>query len=385
MAAVDIYTIPYCPYCADAKELLSSKGVSFHEIDATANRDIRKQMLERANGHSTYPQIFIGATHVGGCDDLYALEAAGKLDRAAGRSQGTIAMSAATPSTFKVGLVQMRSGLDPHANLTALLAAIDEAKRRGADYVQTPEMTNILALKREHLFASIVVEEHDPTLATLRELAQKLSIYIHIGSLAIKVSQDKAANRAFVIDRNGDIAARYDKIHMFDVDLAGGESYRESNNYRSGDLAVAADLPWGRLGVTICYDLRFPALYRALAEAGASFLAIPAAFTKQTGEAHWHVLMRARAIENSCYVFAAAQGGRHENGRDTFGHSLVVDPWGKIVAEGGTEPGVIIAEIDPAAVAAARGKVPSLRHGRRFELVEPLAEPTYLHAVRGAS
>ena len=294
-------------------------------------------------------------------------------------------MSAATPSTFKVGLVQMRSGLDPHANLTALLSAIDEAKRRGADYVQTPEMTNILALKREHLFASIVAEEHDPTLATLRELAQKLSIYIHIGSLAIKVSQDKAANRAFVIDRNGDIAARYDKIHMFDVDLAGGESYRESNNYRAGDLAVAADLPWGRLGVTICYDLRFPALYRALAEAGASFLAIPAAFTKQTGEAHWHVLMRARAIENSCYVFAAAQGGRHENGRDTFGHSLVVDPWGKIVAEGGTEPGVIIAEIDPAAVAAARGKVPSLRHGRRFELVEPLAEPTYLHAVRGAS
>jgi deaminated glutathione amidase len=294
-------------------------------------------------------------------------------------------MSAATPSTFKVGLVQMRSGLDPHANLTALLPAIDEAKRGGADYVQTPEMTNILALKREHLFASIVAEEHDPTLATLRELARKLSIYIHIGSLAIKVSQDKAANRAFVIDRNGDIAARYDKIHMFDVDLAGGESYRESNNYRAGDLAVATDLPWGRLGVTICYDLRFPALYRALAEAGASFLAIPAAFTKQTGEAHWHVLMRARAIENGCYVFAAAQGGRHENGRDTFGHSLVVDPWGKIVAEAGTEPGVIIAEIDPAAVAAARGKVPSLRHGRRFELVEPLAEPTYLHAVRGAS
>jgi predicted amidohydrolase len=294
-------------------------------------------------------------------------------------------MSAAIPSTFKVGLVQMRSGLDPHANLTALLPAIDEAKRGGADYVQTPEMTNILALKREHLFASIVAEEHDPTLATLRELARKLSIYIHIGSLAIKVTQDKAANRAFVIDRNGDIAARYDKIHMFDVDLAGGESYRESNNYRAGDLAVATDLPWGRLGVTICYDLRFPALYRALAEAGASFLAIPAAFTKQTGEAHWHVLMRARAIENGCYVFAAAQGGRHENGRDTFGHSLVVDPWGKIVAEGGTEPGVIIAEIDPAAVAAARGKVPSLRHGRRFELVEPLAEPTYLHAVRGAS
>jgi predicted amidohydrolase len=294
-------------------------------------------------------------------------------------------MSSGKSSTFKVGLVQMRSGLDPQANLASLIASIDEAKRNGADYVQTPEMTNILALKRDDLFAKIVAEEQDPTLATMRELAQKLSIYIHIGSLAIKATSEKAANRAFVIDRNGDIAARYDKIHMFDVDLAGGESYRESNNYRAGDLAVVTDLPWGRLGLTICYDLRFPALYRALAEAGASFLAIPAAFTKQTGEAHWHVLMRARAIENGCYVIAAAQGGQHENGRSTFGHSIVVDPWGKIVAEGGIEPGVIMAEIDPAAVVAARSKVPSLNHGRRFELVEPLAEPTYLHAVRSAS
>ena len=294
-------------------------------------------------------------------------------------------MSAGKSATFKVGLVQMRSGLDPQANLTSLIAAIDEAKRGGADYVQTPEMTNILALKRDDLFAKIVAEEQDPTLATLRELAQKLSIYIHIGSLAIKATPEKAANRAFVIDRKGDIAARYDKIHMFDVDLAGGESYRESNNYRPGELAVIADLPWGRLGVTICYDLRFPALYRALAEAGASFLAIPAAFTKQTGEAHWHVLMRARAIENGCYVIAAAQGGQHENGRSTFGHSIVVDPWGKIVAEGGIEPGVIMAEIDPAAVVAARSKVPSLNHGRRFELVEPMAEPAHLHAVRSAS
>jgi predicted amidohydrolase len=294
-------------------------------------------------------------------------------------------MSAAKSAAFKVGLVQMRSGLDPQANLMSLLSSIDEAKRNGADYVQTPEMTNILALKREHLFANIVAEEQDPTLATLRELAQKLSIYIHIGSLALKIAPDKAVNRTFVIDRKGEITARYDKIHMFDVDLAGGESYRESANYRPGDLGVVTDLPWGRLGLTICYDLRFPALYRALAEAGASFLAIPAAFTKQTGEAHWHVLMRARAIENGCYVIAAAQGGQHENGRSTFGHSIVVDPWGKIVAEGGTEPGVIMAEIDPAAVAAARSKVPSLNHGRRFEVVEPMAEPTYLHAVRSAS
>jgi predicted amidohydrolase len=291
-------------------------------------------------------------------------------------------MNAAKTSTFKVGLVQMQSGLEPDANLAAAAAAIDEAKSGGADYVLTPEMTNILALKRDDLFAKIVAEEGDPTLARLREMARKYSIYIHIGSLAIKASPDKAANRSFLIDRKGAVIARYDKIHMFDVDLAGGESYRESNNYRPGEVAVVADLPWGRLGLTVCYDLRFPALYRALAEAGASFLAIPSAFTRQTGEAHWHVLQRARAIENGCFVFAAAQGGRHENGRETFGHSLVVDPWGRILAEGGTEPGVLIAEIDPAAVAAARGKVPSLLHGRRFELVEPLAEPAYLHAVR---
>jgi deaminated glutathione amidase len=291
-------------------------------------------------------------------------------------------MNAAKTSTFKVGLIQMQSGLKPDANLAAAGAAIEEAKSGGADYVLTPEMTNILALKRDDLFAKIVAEENDPTLARLRDMARKLSIYIHIGSLAIKASPDKAANRSFLIDRRGDVIARYDKIHMFDVDLAGGESYRESNNFRAGELAVVADLPWGRLGLTVCYDLRFPALYRALAEAGASFLAIPAAFTRQTGEAHWHVLQRARAIENGCFVFAAAQGGRHQNGRETFGHSLVIDPWGRILAEGGTEPGVLIAEIDPAAVAAARGKVPSLLHGRRFELVEPMAEPTYLHAVR---
>jgi predicted amidohydrolase len=216
----------------------------------------------------------------------------------------------------------------------------------------------------------------------MRETARKLSIYIHLGSLAVKASPEKAANRSFLIDRRGDVAARYDKIHMFDADLANGESYRESRNYRPGDLAVVADLPWGRLGITVCYDLRFPALYRALAEAGASFLAIPSAFTKQTGEAHWDVLLRARAIENGCFVFAAAQGGTHESERVTYGHSLIVDPWGRILAEGGVEPGVVLAEVDPAAVAAARAKIPSLNHGRRFELVEPMAEPTYLHAVK---
>jgi predicted amidohydrolase len=291
-------------------------------------------------------------------------------------------MSAARDSRFKVGLIQMRSGLEPQENLAAALTLIDDAKSGGANYVLTPEMTNILALKRDHLFSKIVAEDQDATLATLREVARQLGIYVHIGSLAIKVSPEKAVNRSFLIDRKGDVAARYDKIHMFDVDLASGESYRESNNYRAGELAVVADLPWGRLGLTVCYDLRFPALYRALAEAGAAFLAIPSAFTKQTGEAHWHVLQRARAIENGCFVFAAAQGGRHENGRETYGHSLVVDPWGRIVAEGGIEPGVVMAEVDPAEVAAARAKIPSLHHGRRFELVEPMAEPAYLHAVR---
>ena len=291
-------------------------------------------------------------------------------------------MSAADRLSFNAAMIQMRSGLDPTANLAAALKSINEAKEAGADYVLTPEMTNILAAKREQLFAKIVTEEQDETLTTLREVARKLAIYIHIGSLAIKTSPEKAANRSFLIDRRGEVVARYDKIHMFDVDLAGGESYRESNTYRPGELAMVADLPWGRLGLTVCYDLRFPALYRALAEAGASFLAIPSAFTRQTGEAHWHVLQRARAIENGCFVFAAAQGGKHENGRETYGHSLVVDPWGCVLAEGGTKPGVVMAQIDPSEVVAARSRIPSLHHGRRFELVEPLAEPTYLHAVR---
>jgi predicted amidohydrolase len=286
-------------------------------------------------------------------------------------------------SKFRVGLIQMRTGRTPQANTDAAVKLIGEAKSGGADYVLTPEVTNIMESSREKLFATIVAEENDPTLATLRDLARTLDIHVHVGSLAVKVAPEKAANRSFLIDRKGNIVARYDKIHMFDVDLTGGESYRESRSYRPGDMAVVSDLPWGRLGLTICYDLRFPALYRALAEAGASFIAIPSAFTKQTGEAHWHVLMRARAIENGSFVFAAAQGGLHEHGRETFGHSLVVDPWGRVIAEGGSEPGVIFADVDPAEVSAARARVPSLQHGRRFEVIEPLGEPTHLHLVGG--
>jgi predicted amidohydrolase len=291
-------------------------------------------------------------------------------------------MSTGKAASFTAGLVQMRTGLTPQANLDAAVRLIEEAKAGGADYVQTPEMTNIMEVKRDRLFATITAEDNDPTLAAFRALARKLGIFLHVGSLAIKLLPEKAANRSFLIDRKGDIVARYDKIHMFDVDLAGGESYRESSSYRPGEIAVATDLPWGRLGLTVCYDLRFPALYRALADAGSSFLAIPSAFTRQTGEAHWHVLNRARAIENGAYVLAAAQGGKHENGRETFGHSLVIDPWGRVIAEGGTEPGVILAKIDPAEVTAARAKIPSLQHGRRFEMIEPMAEPVHLHAVR---
>jgi deaminated glutathione amidase len=286
-------------------------------------------------------------------------------------------------ATFKAAMVQMRSGLTPAANIDSAVRMIGEAKAAGANYVQTPEMTNILAADREQLFAAIVEEEKDASLASLRECARKLCITLHVGSLAIKLSHDKAVNRSFLIDPKGEILARYDKIHMFDVDLINGESYRESYSYRPGELGVLYDLPWGRLGLTICYDVRFPALYRALAEAGASLLAIPSSFTQQTGQAHWHVLNRARAIENGSFVFAAAQGGKHENGRETFGHSLIVDPWGRVLAEGGTEPGIILAEIDPAAAATARARIPSLQHGRRFEMIGPLAEPAHLHLVKG--
>ena len=235
-------------------------------------------------------------------------------------------------------------------NIADAAALIRQAADSGADYVQTPEMTSLLVRERERLLAAITDEEHDPALAAFRDLARELRIWLHIGSLPVRFPdhRDRVANRGFLIGPDGDVAARYDKIHMFDVDLAKGESWRESQTYQPGETAVAEDLPWGRLGMSICYDLRFSALYRALAEHGADFLAVPAAFTRQTGEAHWHVLLRARAIETGSFVFAAAQGGTHEDGRETYGHSLIVDPWGVVLAEGGEEPGVVMAKIDPA-------------------------------------
>ena len=267
---------------------------------------------------------------------------------------------------FRAAAVQMRTGIHVDANVEAAERLVRAAAAAGADYVLTPEMTTILDRDRERLLAAISPEDSDPSLKRFRALAGELGIHLHIGSMAIRLSSDGVANRSFLIGPDGEVAARYDKIHMFDVDLAGGESYRESRLYRPGSAAAVADLPWARLGLTVCYDVRFPHLYRALAKAGATVIAIPAAFTRTTGEAHWHVLMRARAIETGSFVVAAAQGGSHEDGRETYGHSMIVDPWGKILAEADREPGFIVADIDPAEAIAVRGRLPSLANDRAF-------------------
>jgi predicted amidohydrolase len=247
-------------------------------------------------------------------------------------------------------------------------ALIRRAAKDGAVYVQTPENTSIMELETERLLAAVDTEEKSKPLAQLQGLAKELGIWLHVGSLGVKLDQGKIANRSYLIAPDGTIAARYDKLHLFDVDLAGGESYRESRTIKPGTKAVVADLPWGRLGMSICYDLRFPALYRALASAGADLIAVPAAFTKQTGEAHWRVLLRARAIETGAFVLAAAQGGLHENGRSTFGHSMVISPWGEVLAEAGEDPQILLADIDLQLSAETRAKVPSLCHGREFEV-----------------
>ncbi|MEH3144564.1 MAG: carbon-nitrogen hydrolase family protein [Methylobacterium frigidaeris] len=271
-----------------------------------------------------------------------------------------------TAPRFVAACVQMRSGRDPARNRDDAVAGVREAAGRGAAYVQTPEMTSLLERNRETLFETIRPEADDATLGALRDVARERRVWVHVGSLAIR-NGDKVANRGFLIDPDGAVAASYDKLHLYDVDLPNGESYRESNTYTGGTCAVVADLPWARIGLAICYDVRFPALYRALAEAGAEILTAPAAFTRQTGEAHWHILQRARAIETGSFMISAAQGGRHEDGRETYGHSLIVDPWGRVLADaGGAEPGVILAEIDLGLVTEARGRVPALRHARRF-------------------
>jgi len=270
---------------------------------------------------------------------------------------------------FRVGLVQMCAGRDVGKNIATTTELIRAAARGGAAYVQTPEMTNIMELERPRLLAAVRPEESDPGVVQFRALAAELGIWLHIGSLALEGAHGKPVNRSLLISPDGNISARYDKIHMFDVDLGGGESYKESANYEPGREAVVANLPWGQLGMTICYDLRFPQLHRALAKAGARFLAVPAAFTKPTGLAHWHTLLRARAIENQCYVFAAGQGGCHENGRETFGHSLVISPWGEVLAEADVQPAVTFADVELQRLEDVRRQVPSLRHDRPFDVV----------------
>ncbi|HEX4294950.1 MAG TPA: carbon-nitrogen hydrolase family protein [Rhizomicrobium sp.] len=270
-------------------------------------------------------------------------------------------------STFRAACVQLRSSDDVAENIRAASDLIREARAKGADFIATPENTTLMAADGGAKLEKTFGEEADPALPAFRALAEELGAWLLIGSLAIKTDAAKTANRSFLIDPKGRIAARYDKIHLFDTDPGSGESYRESNTVAGGHRAVAADLPWGKLGMTICYDLRFPRLYRRLAKAGAFMLSVPSAFTETTGKAHWHLLLRARAIENGAFVIAPAQGGIHANGRATYGHSLIVAPWGEILAEAGTEPGVILAEIDPAAITSARSRVPSLTHDRDFE------------------
>jgi len=284
-------------------------------------------------------------------------------------------MADASPArAFRVGLVQMCSGRDVERNVSDATELIRQAKREGADYIQTPEMTTIMELDRARLLAVARPEAGNPALLHFQALARELGVFLHIGSMAIQQPSGRLANRSFLISPRGDVVARYDKIHMFDVDLGGGESYRESANYEPGRRAVLADLPWGKLGLTICYDLRFPQLYRALAKAGARFLAIPSAFTRPTGMAHWHTLLRARAIESQSFVFAAAQGGSHENGRETFGHSLIVSPWGELLAEGGVQPAVILADVELQLLEDVRRRVPSLQHDRAFDVVHAAQE-----------
>ena len=265
---------------------------------------------------------------------------------------------------LRVACVQLRCSDDVAENVVSASVLIRAAQRNGAQFIATPENTGLMApdggAKLEKTFA----EKDDPALPQFCALAEELGIWLLLGSLAIKVSEGKTANRSYLIGPDGRVRTRYDKIHLFDVNLPSGEIYRESNTVAPGAEAVVVSTPWGRVGFSVCYDLRFPQLYRALAQNGAEILMVPSAFTETTGKAHWHVLLRARAIENGCFVVAPAQGGTHANGRKTYGHSLIIGPWGDVLAEAGTDPGFISAELDLEEVAAVRARLPSLHHDR---------------------
>ncbi|MBK1697125.1 carbon-nitrogen hydrolase family protein [Rhodovibrio salinarum] len=275
---------------------------------------------------------------------------------------------------FRAGLVQMTSGPAFDANLATADRLVRQAVAAGASFVATPENTPILQPDHAKLREVVPGEGDHPAVRAFADLARELGVWLLLGSTAVRVADDGAdgrlANRSILFDDQGRIAARYDKIHMFDVAVPDGQTYRESKAFRPGGQAVVADTPWARLGLTVCYDVRFPALYRALAHAGASVLTVPAAFTQVTGRAHWHTLLRARAIETGCYVLAPAQVGEHAGGRRTYGHTLAVAPWGEVVADAGDEaPGVVTVDIDPASVQQARSWVPALQHDREFEVV----------------
>jgi predicted amidohydrolase len=270
---------------------------------------------------------------------------------------------------MRAGLIQLRSGPDPEANLAVTRALLREAASGGAELALTPEVTNIVTADRAHLAATVRTEAEDPTLAALRDEARALGLWLVIGSLALKTGDPdgRFANRSFVVSPTGEIVARYDKIHMFDVEVSETERYRESATFRPGDRAVLADTPLGRIGLSICYDLRFAPLYRRLAKAGAQILTVPSAFTRPTGQAHWETLLRARAIETGSYVLAPAQTGENAPGRATYGHSLAVTPWGEVLADAGTEPGLTLVDFDLASVDDARARIPALVHDREFQ------------------
>lgn len=273
--------------------------------------------------------------------------------------------------TFKAAAIQMCSGVDPRKNVEAMVRLVREAAAQGATYVQTPEMTGAIQRDRAALRAVLKDEANDIIAGEAAKLAGELRIFLHVGSTPIALADGKIANRGLLFGPAGQKICDYDKIHMFDVDLDNGESWRESAAYRPGSTARIADLDFGKLGFTICYDVRFPELYRQQAVAGAEIMSVPAAFTRQTGEAHWEILLRARAIENGFFVIAAAQGGIHEDGRETFGHSMIVDPWGKVLASAGPAgEAIVLAEIDVAAVHAARAKIPNLKNACSFMLDE---------------
>ena len=277
---------------------------------------------------------------------------------------------------LRLGILQTNTGIDPAAEAVALANGIAALAAKGAQIIFTPEMSGLLDKDRRRARGNVRLEADDIVLAAVQAAARAHQVWVQLGSLALVLEGDLLANRSFLIDPQGNICARYDKIHLFDVTLAGGETYRESAAYRPGDAAVVAATPFGPLGLTICYDVRFPALHRALAEAGAVMLAVPAAFTRPTGVAHWHVLLRARAIETGCFVIAAAQTGEHADGRATYGHSLVIGPWGDVLLDMGEAPGSATIDIDLADVADARGRVPALAHARGFAApCQPAATP----------